>query len=234
MTMASVPTIDRPAPSQPAGRPRVLVVDDHRLVGDGLQTVLRLSGFDVTLSGCASAAAIVEEARAHEAELVLLDLELGPAGDGRELIRPLVALGARVLVITGQTDLAELAECLDAGAAGVVGKAEGFAVVLDKVQRLLAGEPVTPVGDRARFQNELAQRRIAQQVKTAPFEALTPRERDVLAMIVDGYPAAEIARCSFVSLATVRTQIRSVLLKLGVNSQLAAAAMARNAGWKAA
>jgi two-component system, NarL family, nitrate/nitrite response regulator NarL len=53
----------------------------------------------------------------------------------------------------------------------------------------------------------------------------------VLSMIVDGLSAAAIAEKSFVSLATVRTQIRSILQKLGVNSQLAAAALARNSGW---
>ena len=52
-------------------------------------------------------------------------------------------------------------------------------------------------------------------------------------MIMDGSSAQSIAQDSFVSMATVRTQIRSILQKLGVNSQLAAAAMARSAGWQA-
>ena len=62
-------------------------------------------------------------------------------------------------------------------------------------------------------------------------KTVTPRERDVLALIVDGRPAAEIARRAAVALPTVRAQVRSILQKLEVNSQMAAAAMARSAGW---
>jgi len=68
--------------------------------------------------------------------------------------------------------------------------------------------------------------------RLAPFRQLTPREQAVLAAVVDGVPALEIAQTSSVSEATVRTQIRAVLAKLGVRSQLAAAAAARRAGWE--
>lgn len=65
----------------------------------------------------------------------------------------------------------------------------------------------------------------------APFEGLSARERDVLRQIVDGQQAAAIAKASYVSLATVRTQIRSILMKLDVTSQVAAVALARQGGW---
>ena len=103
--------------------------------------------------------------------------------------------------------------------------------LLERFRRVVDGEAVTPLGDRLRSQRELDDHRRADRRRLAPFESLTPRERDVLALIVDGRPAAEIARRAAVALPTVRTQVRSILQKLEVNSQMAAAAMARNAGW---
>ena len=107
----------------------------------------------------------------------------------------------------------------------------GFASVLDEVRRTAAGETVTPVTVRAQLLADLAAHRRAAERRRAPFEALSGRERDVLRLIGEGHQAAAIAQMSYVSLATVRTQIRSILLKLDVTSQVAAAALARQNGW---
>ena len=63
------------------------------------------------------------------------------------------------------------------------------------------------------------------------FDILTEREQVVLAELMEGHCAEEIANAAFVSISTVRSQIKAILHKLGVNSQLAAVAMARRAGW---
>ena len=60
---------------------------------------------------------------------------------------------------------------------------------------------------------------------------LTEREQVVLAELIEGHCAEDIAKAAFVSISTVRSQIKAILQKLGVNSQLAAVAMARRAGW---
>jgi two-component system nitrate/nitrite response regulator NarL len=219
----------------PVGAPpflaRILLVEDHQMVAETLQAVLVNRGFDVIVSACASATEILHEAQAHRPGLVVLDLELDGVGSGRDLIRPLMELGATVLMLTGAVDPIELALCLEAGAVGVATKGASFASLLDQIHRAVAGEMVTPINDRVRSLTELDRYRRAIKQRMAPFESLTPRERDVLAKIVDGRPAAEIARHSYVSVPTIRTQIRSILQKLEVNSQMAAAAMARNAGW---
>lgn len=210
----------------------VLIVDDHRLVGEGLEVALRLDGFAPTLSACESVDGILEEARQLGPDLVLLDLQLVGVGSGYDLIRPLVALGATVVLLTGVTERIQLAMCLEAGAAGVLSKAGSFTGLLEQVERAARGEAVTPVTERATFAEELRQHRVAERARTAPFAALTRREIEVLSMIVDGMSARDMASGSFVSVATVRTQIRSLFQKLGVNSQLEAAAMARSWGWQ--
>jgi DNA-binding NarL/FixJ family response regulator len=225
MSLALSPDAERKSTS-------VLIVDDHRLVGEGLKAALRLDGFAPTLSDCESAEGILEEARNLAPDLVILDLQLANAGDGYDLIRPLVTMGATVLVVSGVTDRIQLAMCMEAGAIGVVNKAASFTGLLEQVQRAACGDAVTPVTERAILAEELRQYRATERARTAPFEALTRRELEVLGMIVEGMSAREMARESYVSVATVRTQIRSIFQKLGVNSQLEAAAMARTWGWQ--
>jgi len=218
-------------PDTEAKTTSVLIVEDHRVVGEGLEAALRVNGFAPVLSACESADAVMEEARTLAPDLVLLDLQLDKGGDGYDLIRPLVALGATVVVLTGVTDRIQLALCLEAGAIGVVSKAGSFTGLLEQVQRAAGGQAVTSVTDRAAYTEELRQHRVAEKARTAPFEGLTRRETEVLGLILEGLSAQEMARESYVSLPTIRTQIRSIFLKLGVNSQLEAAAMARAMGW---
>lgn len=224
----AAPEIDvTPAPDEP----RLLLVDDHRLLAETLQMSLSQAGLCVSMAPCGSFDEVLTEAAAVRPTLVVLDLDLEGAGYGYDLIGPLRELGAEVLVLTGTTDRIELARCLEAGALGIASKAHGFSSVLDQIRRTAAGETATSVTERAQLLADLSAHRRADQRRRAPFETLSARERDVLRQIVDGQQAATIAKASFVSLATVRTQIRSILLKLDVTSQVAAVAMARQGAW---
>jgi DNA-binding NarL/FixJ family response regulator len=211
--------------------PRVLLVEDHRMVGEMMLAALEARGVDAALAPCTSAEDILAEARIYQPNVVVLNIDLSAAGSGLDLIRPMVALGANVMVLSGVDDRLQVARCLEAGAVGVVSKTESFSTVLESIRRAAANEAVTSVNDRVRYLTELEQHRRASQAKMAPFEALSRREREVLSLIVEGHKAADIARQSFVSLPTVRSQIRSVLQKLNVNSQMAAVALVRNSSW---
>jgi DNA-binding NarL/FixJ family response regulator len=210
---------------------RLLLVDDHRLIVETLQVSLAQTGFAVSVSPCGSFEEILAEAAAVRPTLVVLDLDLQGSGYGYDLIAPLRALGAQVLVLTGTVDRIELARCLEAGALGIASKANGFGSVLEQIRRAADGESVTPITERTQLLADLAAHRRAEDKRKAPFEALSARERDVLRRIVEGQQAAAIAEASYVSLATIRTQIRSILTKLEVTSQVAAVALARQGGW---
>jgi two-component system nitrate/nitrite response regulator NarL len=134
-------------------------------------------------------------------------------------------------MVTGVADRARLGACLEAGAAGVVSKAAEFSVLIDTVRRAVEGLPLLREEERQSLLEEARHRRRADHDRLAPFETLSPREQAVLVRLLAGESAETIAERSFVSLATVRSHIRAILLKLGVKSQLAAVAMARNAGW---
>lgn len=216
-----------------AGAPvRVVIVEDHELLATSLVLALRQQGLQAEALLGPDADEIVATVHRLAPVLVLLDLDLGPTlGSGVGLIRPLLAAGARVVMMTGVVDRVQLAACVEAGASGIVSKTAGFGELVDAVRRAVDGEELFTVGQRHRLLQELRQRRQADHDRLAPFERLSPREQAVLAGLVAGETAETIANRSFVALTTVRSQIRSILLKLGVTSQLAAVALARSAGW---
>ena len=230
--MSHSPTLLTPVGRAPGDRAaRILVVEDHNLVGQGMEVALRSNGFAVELATGPTIESILEVARARPPAVALVDLHLSGDQTGRDLIGPLNELGARVIVVTGETDRFELAECLEAGAVGVASKKESIASVIDKVCRALDGEPVTALHEREELLSGLRHHRLSERSRMSVFSHLTRREQAVLAAVMDGKSAEAIAHDSFVSVATVRTQIRSMLQKLGVASQLAAVALARQAGW---
>jgi DNA-binding NarL/FixJ family response regulator len=210
---------------------RILVVDDHRLVGESLAAVLSGRGYETRAARQIGREEILEEAREFQPTVVLLDLQLATGLEGVDLVQPLLDLDTRVLMMTGVSDPAELGRCLEAGAEGVMSKGESFDDLIDQITAAVLGERVLPVTRAESLMEELRRDRAARQARLEPFESLTPRECELLEMLSDGRPAAAIADRWYVSLATVRSHIRSLLSKLDVHSQLEAVAKARGADW---
>lgn len=210
----------------------VLIVEDHVLLAQTLALALLESGIRARVLNDVAPEAFAAALAAPRPDVVVLDLDLGPAVPrGIDLIPMAVSAGAAVLVVTGVLDRHQLGACLEAGACGVASKQESIPVVVDKIRRAGGGEQVTPITDREQLLAELRVRRAAEARRLAPFENLTPREREVLAALCAGSSPAAISRDNFVSLTTVRGHINAILRKLGVSSQLAATAMARHSGW---
>jgi two-component system nitrate/nitrite response regulator NarL len=210
---------------------RVLIVDDHELLAESLRLALSAEGYDVEVSGI-TPPEVIASAQERPPDVVLLDLDLGEiGGDGSVLVEVLSLGGARVVVISGTSDRLRVASCLEAGASGFVSKSAPLDELLDAVRSAGGGHEVMPEAERLDLLAELRRARVVRKRELAPFEELTGREQYVLAQVIDGRSASEIASGAYVSEATVRTQIRAVLNKLGVRSQLAAVAAARRAQW---
>lgn len=206
---------------------RILLVEEHSLVAVGLELALSDRDWDVQTSSGPTIADVVAHSARFKPQCVLVDLHIGGRlGSGVELIAPLVATGARVLVLTAERRRLALARLIDAGAEGWIGKGVSLDVVDATLRRALDGEGVLGRADRATLLEELRRERAGTALASTTFEHLTRREAIVLRALIDGQSAVEIAEANFVSLATVRSQIRSVLQKLGVRSQLAAVALA--------
>ncbi len=213
------------------GRMPVLVVEDHQLLAQTLELALRMKGVAAQWVGGVGPSEVLSTAAALQPELVLLDLDLGGAASGLDLIEPLRAGGAAVLMLTGVTDRVRLAECIEAGAIGIVPKDLPLDQVVEAITETVNERPPLTRCARDELLAELRRHREEERRRLAPFERLSATERAVLRALVDGHAAEAIAADRYVSIATVRSQIRGILRQLGVNSQLEAVAAARRAGW---
>jgi DNA-binding NarL/FixJ family response regulator len=223
-----------PVPTAASDAPgcRVLVVDDHALVAAGLVAALAGAGMSAAACEPTSARAVLDTAAALPADVVLLDMMLDGCGvSSLDLIAPLRGLGAVVVAFTGTRDRVVLGAAVEAGVAGILHKSEPFEALVEGVRRAAAAE--TLLSDQRRYElaDDVRRYRRERDTALAPFASLTKREAAVLVRMMAGESAEGIAAASFVSVATVRTQIRAVLTKLGVNSQLSAVAAAHRAGW---
>ncbi len=113
----------------------------------------------------------------------------------------------------------------------MLSKSASFDAMASAVARALAGETLLTKHQRDEHLALLRKHAADQRERLAAFERLTPREAEVLGALVRGRSVDDIARSSVVSVATVRTQVRAILRKLDVGSQLAAIAAVREAGW---
>ena len=136
-----------------------------------------------------------------------------------------------MVVLTASEDRVLLASCVEAGAYDLANKSEPFSAVLAKVDGAFRGAGGLPARERGALLAELRAARLADAERLAPFEQLSPRERQVLSALIAGQSAQQIAAEAPVALATVRTQIRGILTKLNTKTQLGAVALARRAGW---
>jgi DNA-binding NarL/FixJ family response regulator len=211
---------------------RVAIVEDHGLLAQSLAFALANLGVEVHTVADIRPPSVLETLANRPLDVVLLDFDLGPAGNGLQLVRPLTEMGFRVVMLTGETNSIRLAECIEGGAVGIISKQEPFERLVEHVTDVVAGRNILSMATREQMLSELRAYRAREGKRLAPFERLTAREREVLRDVMDGKNAEMIAAESFVSVATVRSHIKSLLAKLGVNSQLAAVAMARRAGWQ--
>ena len=211
----------------------VLIIDDHELVGTSLTLGLRSADVDAHWSGSAAAGAgILAAAGRLRPGLALLDLDLGDDAKGRpvdgiDLVAPLVAAGWRVLILSASRDQVRVGGALARGAIGWLPKNAPFPSLLRAVRDAAEGRDVM-APERRQLLIALHDRANADhRERQARIDRLTRREREVLARLVEGHRAQVVADEFVVSLATVRTQIRAILGKLEVSSQLEAVAAYR-------
>jgi DNA-binding NarL/FixJ family response regulator len=205
----------------PTTQADVVLCDDHPVFAEALAAVLARHGFLVR-AVAHRAADVVDLVTTHRPLVCVVDRHFAD-GDGLvELPRVRAASpGTRVVLLTADRDPRTARRAMDAGAAGYLCKTAGVAALVSTLTRVAAGEVVNTVpAPRSALHGP-------EQVEAHRLAAyLTPRERDCLAMMVDGLGTAAIAARLGVSVATVRTYAQAVLTKLGVHSRLEAASFA--------
>lgn len=174
-----------------------------------------------------------DELLAVRPDVLLLDLELGTLGSGENLIVPMVRAGVVVVVVSAFLSDVVMGRCLTLGAAACIPKSAPLDVLLTAVTSLAAGEPLVPSAERQRVLSAFWEWQSKSAKAHRGFERLTLREAHVLGEIMAGLSVGDIAERSGVSQTTVRSQVRAILMKLDVRSQLQAVTAAVAAGWSA-
>jgi two-component system, NarL family, nitrate/nitrite response regulator NarL len=218
------------------GLTRVAIVEDHDLFAEALDAAMTLEGHDVHRVSIednpVGNGRLLTALLRLQPKVVLLDLDLGSTGNGARVVEPLSRAGIAVVVVTGSIDRARWGECLRYGARTVLPKTTPLNSLLATIRLIGESRAVMDREERERLVALYYDERGKIHGLRNRLEQLTSREREVLAHLMHGQPVREIARHSFVSEATVRTQVKSILAKLEVTSQLAAVGAAHQAGWR--
>jgi DNA-binding NarL/FixJ family response regulator len=199
---------------------RVVIADDHQVVREGLQMILAESDGEIVVVGEASDGdEAVRLATQVQPDVVLMDLSM-PRVDGLEATRRLREAGvpARVLILTSFADGEGVRDAVRAGVTGYLMKDVLKSELLTAIR--LAADGVPTLHPRAQ---QHLMRGIAEPESPSPFGALTPRERDVLALIAQGESNKRIAAALNLSIGTVKGYVSAIFEKLGVEDRTQAA-----------
>ncbi len=209
---------------------RVLLADDQDLVRSGLRMILELADVEVVGEAVDGAEAV---ALATELlpDVVLMDVRM-PGTDGIEATRQIVQarLPCRVLILTTFDLDRHVYDALRAGAAGFLLKDASAQQLVDAIKQTVAGEAPMAPPVLARLVERFLERAPATADEPPGLRSLSPREREVLALMARGLTNGEIADQLVVSLATVKTHVRSVLAKLDARDRVHAVLLAHEYG----
>jgi DNA-binding NarL/FixJ family response regulator len=202
---------------------KVLIADDHGVLRDGLGRVIAAQP-DMELVGvAANGAEAVELCRERAPDVVLMDLEM-PVMDGIEATRAILRTSpaTAVLVLTSFSDRRRITGALDAGAVGYLLKdASADEVVRGVRAAAQGGSPLDPRAARLLLEAHAA---------PDPLAGLSPREREVLGLLLEGMPNKLIARQLGISEKTVKSHLTSVFRAIGVTDRVQAVIWAENQG----
>jgi DNA-binding NarL/FixJ family response regulator len=200
---------------------KLVIVDDHEALREGLVALLQGHGLDV-VGAAGNVAAGIDLVEHSEPDVAIVDIRL-PDGSGIDLTRDLLArrpdLG--VVLYTGDSDAELLYSGLDSGARGYALKAGSMQELVGAIERIAAGSSyVDPRLDRI----------LLSPRATAQVPQLSPREREIMHLMAEGLTAEAIGAKLGVSVETVRTHVRNVIRKLQARNRVHAIALALERG----
>ena len=214
---------------------RVVLVDDHELMRQGIRTILSAQPDIEVVGEAGSGEQAIELVPQVEPDVVCMDVEM-PGMGGLEATRRLVddpAVSAKVLMLTTFEREDYLLSALQAGASGFLLKNARPENLMDGIRAVAAGEALlSPEVTRAVIERAVARGSLPERRMPAgtPPEQLTDRELEVLKLMARGLSNDEIAESLVVGRATVKTHVSNVLLKLGLRDRVQAVAFAYRNG----
>lgn len=207
---------------------RVVLADDHRVVLEGLELLLRHEPEFEVVAACIDGQEALEAVRQHRPELLVLDLRM-PRLDGVAVLRAMRAekLPTRVIVLTAGIDEHEVVEAIRCGARGVVLKEMASRLLLQALRKVSAGEQWLETRSVSAALESMMRR---EQANEEMSQLLTPREQLMVRMLAKGLRNREIGDQLHISEGTVKSHLHNLYRKLGVESRLDLMRVAREKG----
>lgn len=198
---------------------KVLIVDDHTLVRDGIRALLALVADIRVVGEAANGKEALEKVKRLAPDVVLMDLAM-PIMSGLEATRRIRKRFPRtkVLALTQYEDREYIIPTIEAGARGFISKTAAFSELASAIQAVYQGGSfLSPMAAAAVV--EECQQKVAVEGEKDSYQHLTDREREMLKLVAEGYTAKEIADMLVISLRTVETHKTNLMKKLNIHNK---------------
>lgn len=216
---------------------QILVADDHKLVRDGLKPFLQELAPDVEVLDASNMdEALAAADKADQLGLVLLDLMM-PGMDGLKGLELLKAKCADVpvVIVSGFSSRDHVVAAVQAGAAGFIPKTVSGTAMVNALRLVLSGEKYLPSSTFFDDPSNQMSMPVPTPAKPAgvppPFDKLSRREAEILALLVEGRTNKEIAICLDLQEITIKVHLRNVYRKIGSANRAQAVRIAMSSGW---
>ena len=205
---------------------RLMLVDDHEVVRLGLSTLFRQTGGIEVVAEAGSVADAVKGAAKQRPDVVLMDLRL-PDGTGIDACRDILSAhpGTRVLFLTSHSDEEAVVSTILAGAAGYLLKEVGSQALINAIELVHGGQSILDPKVTSAVLHRMAMLDGKTAAKPSGRDTLSPQERRILALVVEGKTNKEIARALGLSDKTVKNYLSNAFQKLHVGRRSHAAAL---------
>ena len=213
------------------GPVRVLLVDDDDLMRAGLRAVLRSDPAVEVVGEAANGRSAVAAARTHRPDVVLMDVRM-PDLDGIAATREVLAVSPeiRVVILTTFEQDDYIFGALSAGASGFLLKRTSPEELLAAIRTVAAGDSLLSPSVTRIVVDRVARQPVAGAAADGRLDDLTPREREVLALIARGRSNGEIGAELVIEESTVKTHVKRILTKLGLRDRIQAVIFAYETG----
>lgn len=209
---------------------RLMLVDDHRMLREGLRRALEAEGF-IVVAEASDGHEALKLALERKPDVILMDVSM-PGMDGIEATRRIKETepDTAVIVLTGELGDLTVGRAVQAGADGCIPKTEAVLDLAGAVRRAHSGEPLLDEDRVEESLRKLRHRRAQDATIEQRLSRLTPRELEILELTAAGLSSEKVSKQLGMSPNTLRTHVQNVLTKLKVHSKLDAVVIALRHG----